>query len=189
MMARYRKFVQYFWLSLIVALLVTYLIRPELFSLERIGQWIQEQDQFAKTIYIVIVLIRSAFFIPSTYPLLLGLLLFPNELVFLLIVNMLGIMGGASLLYFAARFFTPEDFFSEKRLKSLPKIKEKINKHGFTIVLLWSFFPLVPTDLICFVAGATNMKYLKFATAVFIGEVVLVSVYLYTGKELMDFVF
>ncbi len=101
----------------------------------------------------------------------------------------MGILLGASMIYYAGKLFTAEDFFSEKHQKKLPLIKDKINAHGFWIVLAWSFFPLVPTDLVCYISGATRMKYLKFILAVFLGELVLVSTYLYAGKSLFELIF
>lgn len=97
---------------------------------------------------------------------------------------MIGIIVGASIIYYAGKLFTAEDFFSSKHQKKLPVIKDKINDYGFWIVLLWSFFPLVPTDAVCYVSGATRMRYLKFISAVFVGEIILVSTYLYTGESL-----
>ena len=101
----------------------------------------------------------------------------------------MGIIFGATLLFLAGNYFTPEQFFSEKKIKSLPKIKEKINQHGFWIVLGWSFFPFVPTDLICYVVGATKMNYWKFIIALFLGELLLVAIYIWTGKGIIDLIF
>lgn len=99
---------------------------------------------------------------------------------------MIGILIGSSFIYGAGRFFTDDNFFSAKHQEKLPIIKDKINQHGFWIVLGWSFFPLVPTDLVCYVAGSTHMKFIKFITALFIGEFILVSIYLYTGKGIFE---
>lgn len=138
--------------------------------------------------YLFLVLFRSLFFIPATVVLVLGMALYQNEFWFLLVVNMLGILFGSSLIYLAGKLFTAEDFFSAKHQKKLSKIKEKINEYGFWIVLGWSFFPLVPTDLVCYISGATHMKYFKFIVAVFLGEVILVSTYLYTGESLFSWI-
>lgn len=139
--------------------------------------------------YVVFALLRALVFIPSTVVLVLGIALFPDQFWFLLIVNMLGILAGASLIYAAGKFFTSDDFFSAKHQKKLPVIKEKINRYGFWIVLGWSFFPFVPTDLICYVSGATHMRYIKFLGAVFVGELFLVSLYLTTGQGLFELIF
>lgn len=188
-MKKYRKVLKYIWLSLLVAVLLLFIFHPDCFSSEFLTAALNGNEQLILIVYVAFVLLRSLFFIPSTIPLLLGIALFPDRLYFLLVVNLIGIMGGSTLLYFAANFFTAEDFFSSRQISGLPKLKEKINRYGFTIVLVWSFFPLVPTDLICYVSGATKMNLVKFLAALFIGETLLVGLYLFTGKELMAFVF
>jgi uncharacterized membrane protein YdjX (TVP38/TMEM64 family) len=59
---------------------------------------------------------------------------------------------------------------------------------GFFFVALWAFFPLVPTDLVCYVAGTTKMNYLKFILAVCAGELILCSFYIFFGGAVLDYV-
>jgi len=68
--------------------------------------------------------------------------------------------------------------------KKADKIIEKLNKHGFWIVMGWSFFPFVPTDLICYIAGSIKMNFTKYITAIFIGEAILVGAYIYLGDSI-----
>ena len=188
-MKKYRKVLKYIWLSLLATVLLLYIFRPNYFTSEFLANALDGNEQLISIVYVAFVLLRSLFFIPSTLPLLIGIALFPGRLDFLLIVNMIGIMGGSILLYYAANFFTPDDFFSSKQIKGLQKVKEKINRFGFSIVLVWSFIPIVPTDLICYVSGATKMNLAKFLVSLFIGELLLVSLYIFTGKELIDLFF
>jgi uncharacterized membrane protein YdjX (TVP38/TMEM64 family) len=185
-MDKYKTVLKYVWVILLVTSLAVYFSFPELFTAKFLSESLNNNATLVLWCYILFTCIRPIFFIPSTAALILGIALYPDSFTFLLFINMTGIIIGAILLYFAGSYFTPEQFFNEKRAKSLPKIKEKINKHGFGIVLCWSFFPLVPTDLICFVSGATKMKFTKFIVAMFIGELLLVSIYLWTGKGIME---
>ena len=50
------------------------------------------------------------------------------------------------------------------------RVKKAIEKYGFYAVLLWSFVPVVPTDLICYVAGTVRMSFWKFVLALTLGE-------------------
>jgi uncharacterized membrane protein YdjX (TVP38/TMEM64 family) len=45
------------------------------------------------------------------------------------------------------------------------KIQRAIEKYGVFAVTLWSFAPVVPTDLICYVAGTVRMNFWKFVLA------------------------
>lgn len=50
------------------------------------------------------------------------------------------------------------------------KIQNAIERYGFYAVFLWSFVPIVPTDLISYVAGIVRMSFWKFVLALTIGE-------------------
>ena len=63
-------------------------------------------------------------------------------------------------------------------------LKYDWGRYSFWIVIGWSFFPLVPTDLICYVAGIAKMSYKKLVAAVVIGELPLVTFYVFAGVEL-----
>ena len=118
-----------------------------------------------------------------------GTVLYPDEPVFVLIVSMIGILIGASLVYKAASILTPEQLFSGKNLTRMEGVRSKMEKYGFSIALLWSFFPAVPTDLICYVAGTITMSFWKFILAVFLGEIILVSIYIWSGKSIIELLF
>jgi len=186
---KYRTALKYVWLIVLVTTFLFYLFFPEFFTAEFLKDSVKNNEFKILISYVFFILIRPILLIPSTAVLIIGIALYPDSLLFLLFINMLGILIGATLLYYAGIFLTPEKFFSEKKMKSLPKIKDKINDYGFPIVLGWSFFPIVPTDLICFVAGATRMHFIKFITALCLGELILVSLYLWTGKGLLDYFF
>lgn len=189
MLQTYKSILRILWIGLLATTLVLYLCFPSWFTVEAFNETINANETQVLLAYCLLVLIRSVLFIPSTAVLILGIALYPDQLWFLLGINMIGIIVGALLIYGAGKVFTPDHFFQKKAAKRIPAIKEKINQHGFWIVLGWSFFPFVPTDLICFVAGATRMKLFKFLTALFLGELVLVSIYLFTGKSIMDWIF
>jgi uncharacterized membrane protein YdjX (TVP38/TMEM64 family) len=118
-----------------------------------------------------------------------GLALYPSQPIFVITVNLVGILIGGLLLYSAAQFLTEEALFSQKKQAMLNNVKSKMNQYGFPIVLFWSFFPAVPTDIICFIAGAIRMKLLYFIAGLLIGEAILISLYVYSGKSLVDFFF
>ena len=56
-----------------------------------------------------------------------------------------------------------------------------MNQKGFWLVVGWSAFPFVPTDVICYVAGTLRMQLGKFAAGVALGEVPIVGFYVWAG--------
>jgi len=115
-----------------------------------------------------------------------GVVLFPQNPFIVLFISMLGIISGSSFIYFSANFLNIEKLFGKKSLEKTNKINQLIEKYGLFIIFIWAFIPIVPTDLICYVAGKYKMNYLKFILALFFGELILVALYIWTGKSLME---
>ena len=162
---------------------------PNSFTAESLKTVLHHNSSLILLTFIVLSFIRALFFLPSTLFVLMGAVLYPDEPVFVLIVSMIGILIGASLVYQAASILTPEQLFRGKNLTRMEGVRSKMEKYGFSIVLLWSFFPAVPTDLICYVAGTIKMSFWKFILAVFLGEIVLVSIYIRSGKSIIELLF
>lgn len=169
--------------------LTLFLIYPDSFTAGSLKAVLNNNSSFILLVFIVLSCIRAMFFLPSTLFVLMGTLLYPDEPVFVLIISIIGILIGASLVYKTASTLVPEELFRGKNLARLEGVRGKMEKYGFSIVLLWSFFPAVPTDLICYAAGTIKMSFWKFILAVFLGEIVLVSIYIWSGKSIIELLF
>jgi uncharacterized membrane protein YdjX (TVP38/TMEM64 family) len=188
LITRYKYLLRLLWLSLVIIGFVFYLSYPEFFTKEIFVNWLGNNHTVISTMYLILICLRALFFIPSTIVLLLGIALYPQDPFYVISINLFGILLGAYLLYSAANFLTPEKLFPVKKQERFEVIKSKMRKQGFWIVLVWSFIPIVPTDLICFVAGVVKMNRAKFYAAVFLGEIVLISIYVYTGKGMLQLI-
>lgn len=99
-----------------------------------------------------------------------------------LLISISGILVSSTLIYFCSDLLGFTDYFETKHAKAVEKIRHRLETPiGFLFVLLWAFFPLVPTDAVCYVAGTTRMAFAKFLVAVFLGEIVLCSFYIFLG--------
>jgi uncharacterized membrane protein YdjX (TVP38/TMEM64 family) len=58
---------------------------------------------------------------------------------------------------------------------------EKVKTHGFAYIMFWCFFPLFPTDLICYTAGFMKYNFHKFLLAGMAWEAILIFLYSYVG--------
>lgn len=183
-----KKGLRWLWLTLAISVLLFYFLSPTSFSVEAIQSFLGENSTTILLFYIIVSSIRALFLLPSTIFVVLGIALYPKNPFFVLFISLLGIQIGATLMYYSASFLTPSTLFG-KASKRIQFVENKMKKYGFWIILFWSFFPAVPTDLICFVAGSTKHHYGKFFLAVLIGESILVSVYIFTGVELVSILF
>ena len=185
----YRKILRFIWLFIALISVVHYCLFPEKYTAASLVGFFQANSIAIFTTYLVLSLVRSVFFLPSTIFVLMGVVLYPEEPFLVLTISMFGILLGATWIYMAAGILKVEQLFSQKAQHKFKKAESGMNKYGFWIVLGWSFFPAVPTDLICYVAGYSKMNFFKFMLALFLGEIVLVSLYIWTGKSLIEIIF
>lgn len=178
-----KKVVLSIWIALIITAIVLYLLFPQEFTANGIKEFIAQFSTTAIVIYFVVSLIRGLFLIPSTPFVLAGALLFPEKLWMVFIISILGILGSGIFIYHAAQFLK----FGEVNTRKINRINEQVRKHGFWIVLGWSFFPIVPTDLICYVAGRAQINFWKYISALFIGEALLIALYLSCYQYFLDY--
>ena len=126
--------------------------------------------------------LRGFTLLPSTPLVLAGTFLYPDQPWLVLATSMAGILISSSLIYFCSEALGFAEYFESKRPAAVARIRERLERPtGLIFVALWAFFPLVPTDAVCYVAGSTKMNFVKFIFAVFIGESVLCSIYIFTG--------
>lgn len=185
----YKKTLRFVWLFIVLLAIIHYCFFSEKYTAEALKSFFESNSTAIFIIYVVLSLVRAIFFLPSTVFVIMGVALYPNEPFTVLLISMLGILVGSTGIYFAAKFLKVEELFSFKNQKKIKWVESGMEKYGFSVVMAWSFFPPVPTDLICYVAGYTKMSYLKFIVALFVGELILVSIYVWTGKSIIQFVF
>ncbi|MBY0327720.1 MAG: VTT domain-containing protein [Gemmataceae bacterium] len=118
---------------------------------------------------------------PSTPFVIAGVLLFPENKIIVLIISLGGILFSATLIYFLSEFLGFDSYFEKIAPEKMVSITTNINSPwGFLFVVLWSFFPLAPTDLVCYLAGTVRMNFLRFILAVAVGELIICLFYSYS---------
>ena len=177
------------WFTAISGSLFCYFRYPESFRAEALASSLALYHEQALLMYFLISVGRGFFLIPSTPFVLAGVLLFPNHLFWVFFISMVGVLFGSSVVYFFSERLGFGEVLRTKHEKLYLKIERKMKRYGVPIVLLWSFFPLVPTDLICCIAGSIKMSFQKFFLAVLLGECFLILGYMYTGKALFSWLF
>ncbi len=140
-------------------------------------------------LYAILFLFRGLLLVPSTPLILVGMILFPNDPNAVFAISMTGILFSSFIIYQFSDILGLDDYFaSNVKNKS---IQEKIEKYGFFAVAFWSFFLILPTDLICYIAWAVRMNIYKFLSAVALGEGFIIAIFIYGGRDalsiLLDF--
>ncbi|MEZ4987714.1 MAG: VTT domain-containing protein [Saprospiraceae bacterium] len=179
-----RQIAYWVWITAVVIIGSTYLAMPDMFSPERVVKFIKTFEGEMMIAYIIATFLRGFFLIPSTPFVVGGALLFPNQLLLVLAVSMAGVMFSASLLYYFSDALGFSKKLEEKASDKVTLWKNRLRKPQATFFVLgWSFFPLVPTDVICYVAGIVKMPYRNMFIGVFLGELILDIFYVYFGQN------
>jgi uncharacterized membrane protein YdjX (TVP38/TMEM64 family) len=170
------------WALVIIFAVAFYFLYPSAFTAGNIAAFITSFETEIWLIYLAMSAIRGFTLLPSTPLVVAGTFLYPDEPWLVLAISMTGILISSSLIYFCSEAIGFHEYFEHKKPRAVARIRNRLEQPwGLAFVALWAFFPLVPTDAVCYAAGTTKMNFLKFVLAVFIGELVLCSIYVFTG--------
>ena len=180
----FRNYVGVGWLVALAAILGLYFLKPD---------FLHNQFAFVAGLppfwqYLLFFLagcVRGLTLIPSTYLIIAGLLIFTPWPLFIIILT--GILVSSASVYFFSGFLRLDTFFEQRYQKRIRQVKVVLQKHELPIIIGWSFFPFLPTDMICYVCGALNIEFKKFMLGVFIGEGITCALYIFGGSALLRF--
>ncbi len=173
------------WIAIVAVILALIVIYPEMLTRESISELLNQMGAMALLAYVFMSLTRSILLIPCTPFVLAGAISFPQWPILVFVVSLAGVVVGAFLVYSFPSFGGYDRLLEEKYPEKIASLKRKMqHDRAFWFVVVWSFFPLVPTDAVCYVAGIAKMPLKKMLTALLIGEFPLVAAYVFLGAEI-----
>ncbi len=141
---------------------------------------------YGYAIFLLLGCLRGFTFIPVTSLIVLGLL-FLNPIP-LYILTIAGIIISSASVYYFSKLLHLDEFFERKYNRRITKIKSVLQKNELPIIIGWSAFPFLPTDLICYVCGTLRVNFAKFIIGVIIGESITSAIYIFFGHYLLLYV-
>ena len=172
------------WFGLVATTALMLFLNPELLERENLAAFLERFGTEAFVVYVLISLVRAVLLIPSTPFILAGALAFPDWPLAVLAVSMSGIFSGALLVHSFPGIGSYDERLQALYPKQISFIRERMQGHNaWWVVMGWSAFPLVPTDVICYVAGLAKMPALKMGVAVLIGGFPVTALYVFLGAE------
>jgi uncharacterized membrane protein YdjX (TVP38/TMEM64 family) len=139
----------------------------------------------AYVIYIVLGAARGFALIPVTNLVVLAIPIFPPLPLFVL--TLVGILISSASIYAFAGSLRLAEYFEQKHAEKTERVRAALKHSPTTIVTAWSFLPIVPTDVICYVCGVMKVSFMRFMTGVLIGEGAICAIYIFAGSQLLDF--
>ncbi len=183
-MIKKKKIIFFIWLFIILGILSFYFLNPEFFAAEHIKTFFSDNMYYALVVYLFLGVIRGFVLLPSTPLVLAGMLVFDPLLLFL--VNLICIFASSTLVYYRGQYLGFDEFFNKNYPKQLAKLKLALDKKELPIIILWGFFPFVPTDMICYACEITNIKLSKCLIGVAIGESIICAIYIRGGASILN---
>ena len=166
------------WLCGVAVLLLLYLTHREWFDLLLLRDVVERHAFAARTLYLLLLSLLGFTFLPSTPFAVSGVLLFsPGEAYAL---NLIGILTSSTLIYYFARYLGLDAAFEARFPDSTKKVHAALQRKEFPIIVGWSFFPVVPTDVIIYVSSTLNIPYWKCLLGVLLGEGALNACYIFS---------
>lgn len=173
-----KKLAFYLWSLLITGGVTAYLLFPDGINILFLENLSKDYYYVALSIYFLLLSARGLTMVPSTPLLFAGVLIFdPLEL---FVVNMAGILSSSTIVYYFSKFLGFDSYFETKHGKYVRKIRQDLTDKELPVIVGWSFFPLVPTDLIVYLGSSLKIPVLKCLLGVFVGESVLNAFYIFS---------
>jgi uncharacterized membrane protein YdjX (TVP38/TMEM64 family) len=130
-------------------------------------------------VYLFFGSIRGFTLIPSTTLVFAALPFFPPVPLFLL--TLAGIVISSASIYFFSEALHLDELIGAKHQAKVASLKAALQKYQMPVIIGWSFFPLAPTDLICYVCGVLEVDVRKCLLGVAIGEGLICALYIFLG--------
>jgi uncharacterized membrane protein YdjX (TVP38/TMEM64 family) len=166
------------WLTLVGLALSFYFTHRETLDVEVIRALVNENRILVIPTYLLVLSFLGLTFIPSTPFAIGGVLLFPPEIAYG--INLVGILTSSTIVYHFARFLGIGTAFEARYPRSTVKVRQALSNKELPIIVGWSFFPVVPTDLIIYVASTLEVPLWKCLLGVLLGEGTLNALYIFS---------
>ena len=138
----------------------------------------------AYAVYVLLGALRGFALIPVTNLVVLAIPLFRP--VPLLMLTLVGIAISSASIYAFAGSLHLGEYLERKHAKHMDRLQDALRRNPTSIVTAWSFLPIVPTDLICYVCGVMKISFRRFLLGVLVGEGAICAIYIFAGATLLD---
>lgn len=151
----------------------------------RIQGFASASTLWAGVLYLLLGCVRGFTFMPAPLLMGVGLLLLPPIPLFIL--TMIGVLISSAGIYYSSSSFQIYEHFQRKGSKQLAAIEASLKSHELSIIIGWSFLPVLPTDAVCCICGVMKMDVAKLLFGVLIGEGLCAAIYIFCGNQLFRF--
>jgi uncharacterized membrane protein YdjX (TVP38/TMEM64 family) len=183
-LSRCRRWALRGWLVVLGLVLGYYATHAAEFTPGQIAADLQRFEHGLLLLYLLASVTRALVLIPSTPFVLAGCLLFPGRPGLVLGISLAGIALSATLIYHFAGLLGLDQWFETRHPNQSRRMLQWLSgRWGFWALVGWSFFPLAPTDLACYLAGSLRLPFARYLTAVCLGELLVCAGYVFLSQQ------
>lgn len=183
MIKKLRKVILVIWIILLIIFWVYVLLHPGVLHPEYLLSVFRSFGTWAIVLYILVSMFRSIILLPSLPLVVVWILYAPENPHMVYLISMCGIWFSWTLIYYFSHLVWLDTIFAEHVHSN--KLKRAIEKYGVYIISFWSFFPILPVDVACYIAGTVRLPFIKYIIALTIGEWLVVGLIIYGWREIM----
>jgi uncharacterized membrane protein YdjX (TVP38/TMEM64 family) len=181
--SRLRRVLGIVWFAVVTATIYLVLFRRG-FVTVRLEAAAAQSIVAGGALYLLLGCFRGFTLIPATSLVLVGIVFFPPWP--LLALTLAGILVSSASIYYFSEALHIEELLQTKHAHRLDRLRGLLDRHGFPIIVAWAFFPLAPTDLICYLSGVLRIRVLTCLLGVLIGEGAICAIYIFLGHGLLQ---
>ena len=171
------------WVSIAIGALYLYFFQREAVQNE-LRDALSTSFWVASISYLLIGALRPFTLVPGTFPILVAMPFFDPWV--LLVLTLICIAVSSSICYWFAEAIHMDEFVERKYPNHIRKLKSLLQNYQLPIIIGWSFFLFLPTDVLCYVCGSLKINFKKFLFGIMIGEGTVYAIYIFIGDYLLS---
>lgn len=173
------------WLTVVVTALYGYFFHRDALQ-QLLTELSASPPSWIYAVYLALGCLRGFTLLPVTYLVVAGMLVLPPLPLYLLTVA--GIIVSSAAVYYFAEAMQFDTFFEKRYGPQVARLRALMARRELPIVIIWSFFPIAPTDLVCYVCGALNVDLKKCLLGITIGEGTICAIYIFLGDQALSWI-
>jgi uncharacterized membrane protein YdjX (TVP38/TMEM64 family) len=177
--ARLRGVLFVVWLGVVAVAVYVFVLRRAWLA-SQLGSAASTSLIAAAGVYLFFGCIRGFTLLPSTTLILVAIPFFPPGRLFVLTI--IGVLISAASVYWFAEALHLEELLTREHRRHVDRLTRALQRWELPVIIGWSFFPLVPTDIIGYVCGALRVDFWKYLLGIGIGEGVICALYIFLGN-------
>jgi uncharacterized membrane protein YdjX (TVP38/TMEM64 family) len=164
------------WIVVAIAALYLYFFKRDAIQAE-MRDALSTSFWVGSATYLLIGALRAFTLVPATFPLLIALPFFDPWMMLALTLPCIAI--SSSICYWFAEALHMDELFERKYPRQIARLKELLGRYELPIIIGWSFFLFLPTDVLCYVCGSLKINFKKFLLGIMIGEGTVYAIYIF----------